>query len=392
MSSRKTVQAPFDRKEFFGHGAPRSPLISTAEDLPGGAEPSSADRRLASKRPVSKLVTALQPSSGWVETGPVAPSRTRIGTASAARDSAVSKSVGRSQAQVFGPPKSPASAAPISPGAVAKKSKSILKPSALGGSTAPKSAKLLNKNAPAFYPVGVRIPVHLAPDCEWTDEQILAADDLRRAQTPPDQFYSTGSASTKVPSYIPRHRSDVAAVVESPEQLAAQAQEIESASSRSSSEVAPKKRAASKKPRKQKKPSAEAALADTEAPEPLSKRPKVLWKRSSEKPDSVKPAVRAKSTTFQNFRRVKPDAQVPMSNQSESSPEVVRVDDSSSDDENHKRSLETYAESTKTLRTQSPQPLEDDHLQAADMLPILVALVVRPPAADGFVGQCMFES
>ena len=103
MSSRKTVQAPTDRKEFFGHGAPRSPLISTAEDLPGGAEPSSADRRLASKRPVSKLVTALQPSSGWVETGPVAPSRTRIGTASAARDSAVSKSVGRSQAQVFGP-------------------------------------------------------------------------------------------------------------------------------------------------------------------------------------------------------------------------------------------------------------------------------------------------
>ena len=152
MSSRKTVFAPSGRKEFFGLGAPRSPSISTAEDLSGDAEPNFADRRLASKRPVSKLIAALQPSSGWVKTGPVAPSRTRTGTASVARDSAVYKSVGRSQARVSGPSKSPASAAPISSGAVAKKSKSILKASSFGVSAVPKGAKMLNKDAPAFYP------------------------------------------------------------------------------------------------------------------------------------------------------------------------------------------------------------------------------------------------
>ena len=49
----------------------------------------------------------------------------------------------------------------------------------------------------------VRIPVHLAPDCEWTDEQILAAHDRQRAAAKAGSFCSTGSAKTRVPSYIP---------------------------------------------------------------------------------------------------------------------------------------------------------------------------------------------
>jgi hypothetical protein len=48
-----------------------------------------------------------------------------------------------------------------------------------------------NRNAQALSPAlaahqtdsrvrGVRIPVHLSPECEWDDDQVLAADDLRR--------------------------------------------------------------------------------------------------------------------------------------------------------------------------------------------------------------------
>jgi hypothetical protein len=72
--------------------------------------------------------------------------------------------------------------------------------------TKAKEKKKARARSDPVSPLGVedrvRIPVHLAADCEWTDAQVLAADELRRAAANPAHFFSTGSASTGVPSTI----------------------------------------------------------------------------------------------------------------------------------------------------------------------------------------------
>ena len=206
MSSRLSKQPHSARKEFFGPGAPRSSDTSATDVPPEDSEPTSADQRPARKRSVSKLLAELQPSSGWVQAGPVLPAKVRASSASRARDPADLNSDGRSQAA----PTGSASAAAVFSKAVSQIKKPSKQSSRSNSEAFPvvdsvpaKVRRTMNADAPAFVPLGARIPVHLAPDCEWDDEQILAADDLRRSQAVPGQFYSTGSASTNVPSHIP---------------------------------------------------------------------------------------------------------------------------------------------------------------------------------------------
>ena len=297
MSSRSSKPPQSARKEFFGPGAPRSPKIFATDDPLEDVEPTSADQRPAKKRSGSKLLAELQPSSGWVQAGATPPSKARASSASRARDPAVLNSDGRSRvaptgsvsavplfskavAQIKKPSKSiPRSNPDVNPGgspqadsnrsaivapaapkaAVAPSIKKPSKPAAAKVHSTPNKeatpfwypGRPVNKEAPAFVYQGDRIPVHLAPDCEWTDEQVLAADDVRRAAALSGQFYSTGSASTNVPSYIP-HAQVGKVAVEAPDDAAAESRDPESASSRSSSEVAPKKR----KPYNYRKPKA----------------------------------------------------------------------------------------------------------------------------------------
>jgi len=382
MSSRLSKQPRSARKEFFGPGAPRSSDTSATDVPPEDSEPTSADQRPARKRSVSKLLAELQPSSGWVQAGPVLPAKVRASSASRARDPADLNSDGRSQAA----PTGSTSAAAVFSKAVSQ----IKKPSKQSsrsnseafpvvGSVPTKVRRTMNADAPAFVPLGVRIPVHLAPDCEWDDEQILAADDLRRSQAAPGQFYSTGSASTNVPSHIPHPQAEEVTAGLS-DQAADEFRDPESASSRSSSEIAPKKRAATKKSTKPRKRAVKAAAAQPEAVSTKAdRRPRVLW--SNEAPARPQPIPRPTNVTFMNFRKTLPGLPVPVKTPPPSSgedQELILISNSS-DEEAHKR-------------PRSPAPDREDSPQAADMQPIPVLLVVRPSTTKDSLGACMFNS
>jgi hypothetical protein len=309
------------RKEFFGHGAPRSSKIPASDNPSGGAKTTSADKDPALKRPVSKIVLALQPSPGWVQAGSLPTSNVRSRSAGRVRDPAVLKSDGRPQASIHGTPKTSPSTALFSR-AVTKiqkmptkslKANSEVLP--VDGATFSKPRPQLNAFAPTFNPPGVRIPVHLAADCDWSDEQVLAADDLRRSQEVLGQFRSTGSAATGVPSHIP-HSQPGEPSSKLPSQIMEESRDAaDSTSSRSSSEVPQKqrKKTVAKKPRKLKKTSTEVTTFATDATsEPFSKRPKILWSRDDQttsKTATPPPSVHVPSTTtFQQLRKSKLDA------------------------------------------------------------------------------------
>ena len=370
MSSRSSKPPQSARKEFFGPGAPRSPKIFATDDPLEDVEPTSADQRPAKKRSGSKLLAELQPSSGWVQAGPTPPSKARASSVSRARDPADLNSDGPSRvvptgsapaAAVFSkavsqmkkplkstprsnseanpgssPQADPSRSATISPAvskaAVLPPVKKPSKPVAAKAhsATLDKDAspfwypgRPLNKDAPAFVYPGHRIPVHLAADCEWTDEQILAADDVRRAAALPGQFYSTGSASTHVPSYIPHAQANNVAAAQAPAEAAVESRDPESASSRSSSEVAPKKRKPSKKASKPKKQATKKVAiedeADAEDLPKFDKRPRVLWTNEAPKKPQLGP--RPTNVTFKNFRKCRPDLDVPVKPQDPSAME-----------------------------------------------------------------------
>ena len=192
LMSKRPASSASGRKEFFGLAAQldSSALNSASEGL---ANPQEALRR-------SGRNSTATPTAATAPASPAMPARNssepsqvvRSRSASRVRAPAVLPTEGSTRALKASAP------APIT-GADAENLEPPLP-------TKAKEKKKARARSDPVSPLGVedrvRIPVHLAADCEWTDAQVLAADELRRAAANPAHFFSTGSASTGVPSTI----------------------------------------------------------------------------------------------------------------------------------------------------------------------------------------------
>ena len=149
-------------------------------------------------------------------------------------------------------------------------------------STAAPLSRALNAEADSFVPIRDRIPVHLAADCEWTDDQVLAADAKKRraharAHRPlrsPGADFSEVELRALATGQLPVDLQAPAPVHANPEAPPGN----------------PKRRRGPQQHYDKPKPSkATISVAET-APTPISKRPKVLWSRAVEEAAANPPA------------------------------------------------------------------------------------------------------
>ena len=167
---------------------PQRPL-SASEGL---SSPQDALRR-------SGRLPTNAPTAADAPAGPARSDRTSSGPSRGVRP----RSASRVRAPAVLPPDGPTQAPKTSALApVVGAQAEALAPPPLPKGKEKKRSSLPNPLADSINPaIGdrVRIPVRFAADCEMSDEQILAADDLRRAAANSAQFPSTGSASSGLP-------------------------------------------------------------------------------------------------------------------------------------------------------------------------------------------------
>ena len=203
LMSKKPHSQLSSRKEFFGPVAnsASSNTLSPSEGPLDSQDPSRRSGRTRSRTPTAATAPANSRMSVRNVSEPSLQERSR--SASRVRAPAVLSSDGQLQAAGISAPAQVVETEP----------RDLALPSQPRQGKEGSRKRALNSNAPAFVPAlaahqpnsqvhGVRIPVHLAPDCEWTDDQVLAADDLRRANPNPAVFFSTGSASTQGPAEV----------------------------------------------------------------------------------------------------------------------------------------------------------------------------------------------
>ena len=167
------------------------PLPFSASE--GLSSPQDALRR-------SGRLSTNAPTAAVAPAGPVRSDRTSLELPHDVRP----RSASRVRAPAVLPPDGPTQVPKTSaPTPVVGAQAEALAPPLLPKGKEKKRSRFPNPLADSFNPaIGdrVRIPVRFATDCEMSDEQILAADDLRRAAANSAQFSSTGLATTGLPS------------------------------------------------------------------------------------------------------------------------------------------------------------------------------------------------
>lgn len=201
--SKKSPSQLSSRKEFFGSVAklPSSNALSPSE----GPSDSQDLLRRSGRNQNQTPTAATAPAHSRMPVRNVSePSRQeRSRSASRVRAPAVLSSDGQLQAARISAPAQ----------VVECESRNLAPPPQPQQGREGNRKRALNHDAPAFIPAsaahqpdsrapGFHIPVHLSPDCEWDDDQVLAADDLRRAASNPAEFFSTGSAGTQGPAEV----------------------------------------------------------------------------------------------------------------------------------------------------------------------------------------------
>lgn len=190
--SKRPASSASGRKEFFGLAAQLdSSALNPASD--GLANSQEVLRR-------SGRNSAATPTAATAPASPAKPARNLSEPSQVVR----SRSASRVRAPAVLPTEGPTRALKASaPAPIIGADAENLEPPL---PTKAKEKKKARARSDPVSPLGVedrvRIPVHLAADCEWTDAQVLAADELRRAAANSAHFFSTGSASTGVPSTI----------------------------------------------------------------------------------------------------------------------------------------------------------------------------------------------
>ena len=299
-----------DRKEFFGLAAKRTskePAASEGLKKPVGRSqtPPSAHTRAAVVATVPNPTTRSNKTSS--EQLPTDRSR----SANRSRAPAVLPSDGSSGAKspVTLPTLPIRTTTPAKPPSALKGTSKDAKKRERSGSAPkptqelpnPSPAKLhkpLNPSADEFQPRD-RIPVHLAADCEWSSDQVLAAEDRRQAKQTILESRAPGST-------FAHSEAELRALM-----TGALPEDLHAAPSAQADPAAPAVAFTVKKKWHQPRKPKSAVSSNDAAAEPASKRPKTLWSRAEETSAAASSNL-GPSAASSTLRKGKPDTFVPI--------------------------------------------------------------------------------